>query len=255
VPALTISLKANQKPFNDIRVRKAMQMAIDINSIHKDFFGYTNDLLIPGIWNPSLKDWVTYGTWDEELMAGYTFNPEGAKKLLTEAGYPDGFSFECIVDPMSDMDLYVLAQSQLAAVGIEMELSQVGDMQEAFGVQGNRDDPRQYSNIQGQIVEIGMAQMFVDPTGPRYSIFEEDEAVNEAFASKFAELANANTMEEQTKLAREADLMFAAQHWQILLGGVLNTEEFYSARMHGFSKEMMNAFEAQRFMVPRLWVS
>jgi peptide/nickel transport system substrate-binding protein len=253
VPALTINLKCNQKPFNDVRVRKAMQMSIDCEAIHRDFYGYTNDMFLPGIWNATLTEWATYPDWDEELMSGYTYDPEGAKELLAEAGYPDGFSFDCVVDPMSDMDLYLLAQSYFKAVGIDMKLEQVSDMMESFDVLGNKDDPRQVSNINGQVTELNMGKTFVDPTGPRYSIFEEDEAVNKEITDIMNNLAAASS-EGQAEYARQADKFIAAQHWWILLGGVLNTEEFYSEKLHGYTRESMFANKNMRTMASRIWV-
>ncbi|MDR3333149.1 MAG: ABC transporter substrate-binding protein, partial [Synergistaceae bacterium] len=74
-------------PTSDIKVRRAMTMALDIDQLNKALFRYEDGSrgympLPPGSWgyDPSL----------ESLVPKY--DPAAAKVLLAEAGYPDGFS-------------------------------------------------------------------------------------------------------------------------------------------------------------------
>jgi peptide/nickel transport system substrate-binding protein len=53
------------------------------------------------------------------------YNPEKAKKLLAEAGYPNGFSFKLLMRDTSWKDGLVAVQNYLAQVGIKMEISYV----------------------------------------------------------------------------------------------------------------------------------
>jgi peptide/nickel transport system substrate-binding protein len=79
-----IWLNFNEKPLQDVRVRKAMAMAIDREGMAKFLrrgtaqpaYGILN-FGGPG-WDPNYRD--------------FPYDPEGAKKLLAEAGYPDGFT-------------------------------------------------------------------------------------------------------------------------------------------------------------------
>jgi len=79
----TVIFNVTAKPFDDVRVRKAIAMAINKKAIVEAFYGETglvaNQFLPPSMWgyNDSLED--------------YPYDPEGAKALLAEAGYPDGF--------------------------------------------------------------------------------------------------------------------------------------------------------------------
>lgn len=255
VPALTIAIKCSQEPFKDIRVRKAMQMAIDLESINRDYYGYTDEIVIPGAWNPTLADWISWPNWSDETKAGYTYDPDGAKSLLEEAGYPDGFSFECLVDAMSDMNVYLAAQANLAAVGIDMQLSAVSNMMEAMDAAGDKDDPRLVSGIAGQFNEAAMGKMLVDPTGPRYSIFEEDAAVNEEANELMDNVLTATSFEEQSAAARTADEFVAAQHWWTLISGSLQSEDFWSPKVNGYTQEAMLTNKNIRTMAPRLWVT
>ena len=77
-----VTMNQNVKPFDDVRVRQALNYAID-----KDAFiavvkgGYGNRL------NSAMSPVLPYYVEHEE----YAYNIEKAKELLTEAGYPDGF--------------------------------------------------------------------------------------------------------------------------------------------------------------------
>ncbi len=70
------------KPFSDVRVRRAFAMAIDREKIVNELLGGVNTpaytIVPPGV--PGHR----------EKGAGFEFNPEEARRLLAEAGYPDG---------------------------------------------------------------------------------------------------------------------------------------------------------------------
>ena len=103
-------------PFADVRVRKALGYAIDRQTLC-NARGF-------GLWQPAnqLPQKMYMANIDEPGF-GYTYDPDKAKELLTEAGYPDGFKTKLIPQPaMIDRDTVVAIQSMLAAVGIECEL-------------------------------------------------------------------------------------------------------------------------------------
>ncbi|APE45586.1 peptide ABC transporter [Sulfitobacter alexandrii] len=78
-----------ENPMNDLRVRQAMQMAVDMELIHdKVMRGKSRNagtLVAPSI--PG---------YSEALDTPAEYNPEKAKELLAEAGYPDGFAFDFV---------------------------------------------------------------------------------------------------------------------------------------------------------------
>ena len=64
--AEALGLKLNQEPFRDLRVRIAMQKAINLEEVALAYYG--NDALtLPGLWDPALADWSTVGTWRQLL--------------------------------------------------------------------------------------------------------------------------------------------------------------------------------------------
>jgi peptide/nickel transport system substrate-binding protein len=106
-------------PFTDPRVRLAAAHAIDIASIDR--------VLFRGKIEPA-SQLVPAGIsgFSEANQDRPAFDPDRAKALLAEAGYPDGFSFglKCTNDRyINDEALCRAAASMFAAVGLNAELS------------------------------------------------------------------------------------------------------------------------------------
>jgi peptide/nickel transport system substrate-binding protein len=118
----SIDPKNDTAPFTDIRVRKAMQMAIDLKSLATNFY---SGMVSPDpltIAAPSMGSWSwPYALWPQDLKDEYAYNPAGAKKLLADAGFPNGFNTDIVaeVGPVQS-DLLQVIQSMWAQVGINM---------------------------------------------------------------------------------------------------------------------------------------
>ena len=109
-------------PFNDIRVRIAMQEAINLPLITTSYFqGYADprpqtelSYLVPGWGFP-------YDQWPQDLKDEYAFNPTNAKALLAAAGYPK-INTTLVYTSTLDGDLMQICVSELADVGINVTL-------------------------------------------------------------------------------------------------------------------------------------
>jgi peptide/nickel transport system substrate-binding protein len=114
-----MSVRKNS-PFNDVRVRQAANMAIDRAAMANDLLGGTT---VPA------GQCATRGTFGYNPdVKPYPYDPERAKALLAEAGYPDGFDTEAMVIPgafPADSEIYQFAAQQLAGVGIRTTLTQI----------------------------------------------------------------------------------------------------------------------------------
>jgi ABC-type transport system substrate-binding protein len=119
----TIDPRNDVAPFNDIRVRKAMQMAIDLPTIVKDYYGGFADPHPQTLTASQMKGWVfPYEEWPNELKAEYAYNPAAAKNLLAEAGYPNGFKTNIISPASEHSGILKKIQFWFAEVGINMEI-------------------------------------------------------------------------------------------------------------------------------------
>lgn len=68
-----------------------------------------------------------------ELDEEYAYDPDAAKELLTEAGYPDGFSFDFTINQGSQRDLEAI-QPYWAAIGVTVSLKNAASTEELFAV-------------------------------------------------------------------------------------------------------------------------
>ena len=113
----------SKPPFNDPRVRKAFSYALS-RDIIANFMG--KSLAVP-IYSPALATPAPGAlTKEEALKAGvvYDNNVEQAKKLLAEAGFPNGIKTEAIVSEMSSsyQKPMVAIQALVRKAGIDMQV-------------------------------------------------------------------------------------------------------------------------------------
>ena len=79
-------------PFDDIRVRTAMQLALDNETINDTLFAGLGDTTPYGmIRQARVGFYIPFEEWPQQLKDNYAYDPERAKQLLAEAGYPNGF--------------------------------------------------------------------------------------------------------------------------------------------------------------------
>lgn len=112
-----LGIATDKKPFNDVRVRRAINLAIDREALVKSvFFGLAKPAY--GYLPPLLAEFY-------EDKQAHRYDPEAAKKLLAEAGYPNGF--KCTLATQNRTEHVRVAQAiqpMLEAVGIKTELVQ-----------------------------------------------------------------------------------------------------------------------------------
>lgn len=115
VSTIYIAINTGMPPFDDVKVRQALNHAIDKQRIIQLLNGrgsVANQILPP-----------LMPGYDPDYQ-GYEYDPEKAKALLAEAGYADGFetSIECIaVDPQPK--LCESFQQDLAKIGIQLTIN------------------------------------------------------------------------------------------------------------------------------------
>ena len=118
-----VAMRVDTKPFDDIRVRRALNMAVNKQEIIKSYWGGNAEML--GF--PMHQAWTGYyeplEVMPDSVKELFTFNPAKAKALLAEAGYPNGFTFKTQTSSASvDNDLLAMVASYLAKVGVKMEI-------------------------------------------------------------------------------------------------------------------------------------
>lgn len=104
-------------PLDDVRVRRAINMAIDRQGLW--------DATMEGTGEPA---WLPvpsqHWAFTEELTPSFEYDPEAARALLEEAGYGDGFSLAITSAISGDaVRRAEIVQAQLAEIGVELEVT------------------------------------------------------------------------------------------------------------------------------------
>jgi dipeptide transport system substrate-binding protein len=115
-----LAYNTQKKPFDDVRVRKAINMAIDKNAIIKAVY------LSAGV---AAKNPIPPTQWSyNDAIKDDPFDPVAAKKLLAEAGFPNGMTTDLWAMPVqrpynpNAKRIAELMQADLAKIGVTAEI-------------------------------------------------------------------------------------------------------------------------------------
>jgi len=166
------------KPFDDVRVRKAMQYTIDrkllLDKLYNGKGIIANGIMPNGLvgYNPDLE--------------AIPYDPEKAKQLLTEAGYPNGFDMEIamISGSATSLKCNEAVQAMLTNVGIKVKLKQM-DSAAYYGVRREGTLPMYISDWSAD---------FNDPDNFVYTFFSRKNTAARSF--------NYNNPEVQDEIER-----------------------------------------------------
>ena len=122
-------MRMDKPPLNDIRVRHALQMALDLETVRDNYFLGFGDWQPMGSVGPAVTGYNNpFDTWPEELKKFWSYDPAGAERLLDEAEYPrgaDGVRFETSImtnGDRGDVGYMELVAGYWKEIGVEVEI-------------------------------------------------------------------------------------------------------------------------------------
>ena len=202
-------------PFDDINIRKAMQMALDLDLIAETYYQGTVDPTPCAQMSPLAGDWSpTFDEWPSELQDEYTYNLEEAQALMADAGYGVSNPLECEIFANAEdyPEVLLIVQDMLDEIGVTMNINAVAMMEARpvimegdyeilwVSVTGNTNSSpadcirNWYS---GKFERIGQGGGVIDPVYDEF-VAEFDAATTEAACKE---------------VFQEAELYWLEQHW------------------------------------------
>lgn len=116
-----VGINTQYGPLRDVRVRQALNYAVDKEAIVRNILFDLGQVMSA----PIPDNVLSY-----ERLGPYEYNPEKAKKLLAEAGYPGGFKITLITPVgryLFDKEIADAVAQYLRQVGIDVELKAISD--------------------------------------------------------------------------------------------------------------------------------
>ncbi|MDQ0675190.1 peptide/nickel transport system substrate-binding protein [Pseudarthrobacter siccitolerans] len=116
----------------DVRVRQAMAMSFDVDTIQKALFSGT------GVQNTQVFNAASPG-YDKSLNDAYSYDVDKAKKLMTEAGYADGFDLTIPINANTTPAAQENFKNSLGQLNIRVTFENLGTVPQYFaGVQSGK---------------------------------------------------------------------------------------------------------------------
>ncbi len=204
-------------PFDDVRVRRAMQMALDLETVAATYFKGYADATPRGVVGTANAGYaLPIAEWSDETRGYYRYDPEGAERLLDEAGYPrgaDGVRFKTVFNAhpspsATDQGYTAIMIQSWDEIGVDVELEVVDGA--AFGPMIQAADYEGMIwfitgwNAPLPVTTIGWQATGAYNNATGHSVPEYDAMI--------AAVGAAATVEEERTLIQEADRYLIENH-------------------------------------------
>ena len=247
-----VGINTRVAPFDDIRVRKAMQMALNLEEINQGFYAGFADSIPQGQvsrFNTAVA--TPFDEWPADVKKAFEYDPAGAEALLDEAGYPRGadgvrFKTEYLHLARYDLNYTELLISYWDAIGVKVE----ADVQPLAEFVARRKD-RSFEMINGEGAFKGSPAAILGKLLPS-SQWNSSNADDEWYNAKFAEALAATTLDEQNAAFRELDMYGIEQFWQLFgpMGPQFSLTQPWVA---GYNGESTLGWSGTNLVYARLW--
>ena len=248
-----ITLNPQKAPFDDIRVRHALQMALDLETISDTYYGGFAD------WQPprfiGAKGFYTeWEEWPAELKQYYTYDPAGAERLLDEAGYPRGadgvrFKFEHQHRDIGDLGYVEIVAGYWADIGVDVTLS-IHEWPTLAATMAERNYESIYGGMARESPDWAMGLYNSDSVRLRTYVGGVE---NPVLAATQAAYFGATSIDEQMQAASEHGMEVIRHHY-VIWGPMAPGYQASQPWVKGFNGETLNTVQYEQNVLTRLWI-
>ena len=222
-----VRLDTVNPPFNDIRVRQAMQNALDLETMNLTYYKGQGEWTPRGGVAPEYAAQgmtVPYEEWSPELKAKYAYDPELAERLLDEAGLPRGadgvrFRVKYNVHQNADLSFAELQAAYWAEIGVQVDVVNTPAAQVSALLANGPDGTAKYDMATwlGGVKADPMIAIMGWPAGWCYGPdCEGNPAIASAEYDALYERARLGaTLDEVAPLVKQMDMMIIENVWAL----------------------------------------
>ena len=248
-------MNIQMKPFDDIRVRIAMQKAINFDEINNAYWRGNADVIPQGQINRDFTAIVTpFEEWPEEIKERYTHDPEAAEALLDEAGYPRGadgirFKIKMLQHDRYDLNYAEFVASYWAKIGIDVLDIEVEQLAALLARRAKAD----FEVIRMERAMRWFPMVLVQRFTTGY-IANTTNVSDPAYDAMFEAAAAATTLEEQNRILGEMNQHEIDQLWSIW--GPINPVYWaIQPWVIGYNGELNLGANQYNTVFTRLWIN
>lgn len=247
---MNLIMKQSNEALTNLNVRKALQYAVDLDTVVSTYFSSDYDNGMYDNWtipSPFSVETPWALEWSDDLLAEYTtYDVDKALELLEAEGYGDGFEIEMVVSSSGSTELWQIIADYLAAVNVTLTITPA-DMATMNSMATDKD------NGVCSMVNMGNFSMsntlaYWSSAGSNYRLGHED-----TLDGLVAEVNDSTTMDEQTARAQAFEQYILEQHYVLVSGPTQYVTSLVSAKVGGYYGEQFHTGWNCGTVMSRLW--
>jgi peptide/nickel transport system substrate-binding protein len=242
-----VNLVVDNPPFNDIRVRRAMDMAIDRKAIASGVYeGNANDYP-SGMITKSYSGYAfAYQDWPQSLKDEYSYNPTESKKLLADAGFPNGFTTNVIAGPNNNMTELQAFKAYFHDIGVEMEIRTLDVATMGSVTRGGKTEQMAADNSAFTWPPTRLVGHFYSKSNDAV-VYGLDNPPDQTYDTLYNKFITATDAADAAKIMQQMDRYYLEQHWQVM-STEYNSYIMWWPYLKGYSGEYFPSWGQQAFL-------
>ena len=246
-------MNTDEPALDDVQVRKALQMAINLETIGTLYYKGQADPTPCGM--IGAKGWhIPFDEWPEDLKQEYTYDPKGAEGLLDAAGYPRGadgirFKTRVLAPEGGDTSYTELIVAYWADIGVVLDLQPL-----ASGEWGNVMREKNFSFTATEscntMFEDHLVTRFYS-AGPEWAVGFHKSDPDYDRIIEF--MISATTADEYQRQVVDANTHLLGEHW-IIWGPSPPWTNVAQSWVEGWNGEINLGRHQQNELFARLWI-